>query len=842
MFGTYCKNPSPSCCNMEVGDYDDLDKLLREIPNATTGNYNNSLPIRSTALLGRETSSACQLKNHSSSSNLRDSFNTFQPAKGNCSNSLVKTPFSQDNSHNYYQTLGVSVNQDTLRLPDEQSLTLAFQDMSFKDITSIKSDNLHLEGNQVSVNHSLPLDPNYSAHLNNLSSGPSLTNSPILVPHAVPREGHSSNLVSEDYTIFHINFEPNIHNRAFEHNDPISFERNCHHPMNVLGDHTAEWRDFPNCSSSMSVNPGIHSFSMPNVPMQGLEFPASQLQQQCHRDRDLSCSDSIRHQQLSQSSMQCYNVGYDRTYRSNLECHRQCQDGHSERGANMETGLLSGNEPLPGVYMSIPLQAGHGSLDPCQNVNMVNGRNNQLNPSLLRSGNLGRYHLNGYSGKCDSFMLPNGMKEPSCFLYSDGISSNGHGVLGRFGEQKFPENFLIKLHGGSSSLFSESSSSGCSQLTQFTDNSRRYMPNTKMSCIFQNNRALNLDIAKIEGSFLDNSNQKMKSSSLHFRSNSLDNIIDQLHLLAKDQNHCRSLQSMFDKGKQEDFDKIFLAVIDHVVELMTDQFGNYFLQKLVEVCKQHQITHLIFKISLSDGELLRISCNQHGTRVVQKIMETMTNEEQYSMIVSALKPDIVSLIKNTNGSHVAQRCLEYLSPRFREFLFEPAIANCIELARDRQGCCVLQKCLSELDGGQQIQLVSKLASQACTLSEDPYGNYVVQFILGRRIPWATTKILDQLEGHFHSLSIQKYSSNVVERCLKYAGAERRAAIINELVNHPRFIEIVQDRFGNFVIQSAYKECKGPIQAALSNAIRRHESVLRLNPYGKKVLSGTCYGK
>ncbi|XP_074557600.1 uncharacterized protein LOC141813529 [Curcuma longa] len=830
MSGTYCENPSSSCCNMELGntvqDYDDLDKLLREIPNATTGKYNNSLPICSSALLGCETSSACQLKKHSSSSNLRDLFNTFHPTKGNCSNSLIKAPkapFSQDNSHNYYQTLGMSANQDTLILPDEQSLTLAFQDMSFKDMTSIKSDNLQLEGNQVSVDHSLPLDANYSAHLNNLSSGPSLTDSPILVPHVVPRERHPSNLVSEDCTIFHINLEPNIHNRAFEHNDPSFFEHNCHHPMNVSGDHTAEWRDFPNCSSSMSVNPGILSFSMPNVSMQGLQFPASQFQQQCHRDS--SCSASIRHQQLSQSSMQCRNVAYDRTYRSNLECHHQCQDGHSQRGANMETWLLSGDEQLPGVYMPIPRQAGHVSSDPCQNVNMVNRRYNQLNPSLLRSGNFGRYNLNGYSGQCNSFMLPNGMKESSCCLYSDGISSQ-----------------WAWSHGGSSSLFSESSSSGCSQLTQFTDNSRRYMPNGKMSCIFQNHRALNLDIPKIEGSFLENSNQKMKSSSLHFRSYSLDNIIDQLHLLAKDQNHCRSLQSILDKGKRKDFDKIFLALIDHVVELMTDQFGNYFLQKLVEVCKEHQITHLIYKISLSDGELLRISCNQHGTRVVQKIMETMANEEQYSMIVSALKPDIVSLIKNANGSHVAQRCLEYLSPKFREFLFEPAIANCLELARDRQGCCVLQKCLSELDGGQQIQLVSKLASHACSLSEDPYGNYVVQFILGRGIPWATTKILDQLEGHFHSLSIQKYSSNVVERCLKYAGAERCAAIINELVNHPRFIEIVQDRFGNFVIQSAYRECKGPIQAALSDAIRRHESVLRLNPYGKKVLSGTCYGK
>lgn len=36
------------------------------------------------------------------------------------------------------------------------------------------------------------------------------------------------------------------------------------------------------------------------------------------------------------------------------------------------------------------------------------------------------------------------------------------------------------------------------------------------------------------------------------------------------------------------------------------------------------------------------------------------------MIVSSLKPGIVNLIKNTNGNHVAQRCLQYLTPEYRE--------------------------------------------------------------------------------------------------------------------------------------------------------------------------------
>ncbi|KAG6533489.1 uncharacterized protein LOC121978670 [Zingiber officinale] len=831
---------------MEVGntvqDYDDLDKLLREIPNATTVNLNDSLPVHSSALLGCQTNSAYQLKNPSSSS-LCDLFNTSQAAKGNGKNSLdgnslIKTPFSQDNSHNYYQTLGASVDQDTLILPDEQSLTLAFQDMSFKDAILGKLDNLHLEGHQVSVNHPLSLDANYSADLNNVSSGPELTEIPIIVPHSVPRAVHPPILESEDHTTFHTNLEPNIQDRAVGHTDPVFFKNNCHHPMNVLGDYTREWQDFPNCSSSMPVNPGIRSFSMPNVPIQGFEIPASQLQQQFCRDS--SCSDNVHHQHLSQF-MQFCNVEYERTYRSNLEFHHQCRDGHARRGANMGTWLLSSNELQPQFCMSLRHQAGQVNLDPCQNVNMAKGRYNQLNP-LPRSGNLGRYHLNGYSGQYDSFMIPNRMKEPSRFLCNNSISSHGHGVLDRFGEQIFPEKFETKLHGGNSLRFSESGSNGCDQLTQPTDNTRRFSPNTKLSCIFQFDRALNLDLSRFQGSFLENSNQKMESSSPQFKSDSLNNLIGQIHLLAKDQNHCRSLQSIFDKGKREDFDKIFLALIDHVIDLMTDQFGNYFLQKLIEVCKEDQITHMIFKISQSDGELLRISCNQHGTRVVQKIVETMKNEEQYSMIVSALKPDFVSLIKNGNGSHVAQRCLEYLSPRFREFLFEPAVANCIELARDRQGCCVLQKCMTELDGEQKLRLISKLVAQARVLSEDPYGNYVVQFILGRGIPWATTKILDQLKGHFHRLSIQKYSSNVIERCLKYAGAERLADIIYELINDPRFVEIVQDRFGNFVVQSAYRECKGAIRAALSNAIIRLEPLLRVNPYGKKVLSSTCYGK
>lgn len=64
------------------------------------------------------------------------------------------------------------------------------------------------------------------------------------------------------------------------------------------------------------------------------------------------------------------------------------------------------------------------------------------------------------------------------------------------------------------------------------------------------------------------------------------------------------------------------------------------------------------------------------------------------------------------------------------------------------------------------------------------------------------KILDQLEGRYGDLSMQKYSSNVVEKCLKYSTGEGPRRVIQELIDDPRLDQIMQDAYGNYVIQAA----------------------------------------
>lgn len=53
--------------------------------------------------------------------------------------------------------------------------------------------------------------------------------------------------------------------------------------------------------------------------------------------------------------------------------------------------------------------------------------------------------------------------------------------------------------------------------------------------------------------------------------------------------------------------------------------------------------------------------------------------------------------------------------------------------------------------------------------QDPFGNYVVQYVLELGDASASGLVMRGLAGHWPDLAQQKFSSNVVEKCLKLPG-------------------------------------------------------------------------
>ena len=62
----------------------------------------------------------------------------------------------------------------------------------------------------------------------------------------------------------------------------------------------------------------------------------------------------------------------------------------------------------------------------------------------------------------------------------------------------------------------------------------------------------------------------------------------QVMSVAKDQNGCRFLQRKFDEGGHEAIAIVFPEILDNLIELMTDPFGNYLTQKLLDRCSEQQ--------------------------------------------------------------------------------------------------------------------------------------------------------------------------------------------------------------------------------------------------------------
>ena len=60
-------------------------------------------------------------------------------------------------------------------------------------------------------------------------------------------------------------------------------------------------------------------------------------------------------------------------------------------------------------------------------------------------------------------------------------------------------------------------------------------------------------------------------------------------------------------------------------------------------------------------EIYLHKCFCSSTRSVQKLLETLKTRQQISLVVSALELGFLDLIKDLNGNHVVQRCLQCLS-------------------------------------------------------------------------------------------------------------------------------------------------------------------------------------
>lgn len=316
-----------------------------------------------------------------------------------------------------------------------------------------------------------------------------------------------------------------------------------------------------------------------------------------------------------------------------------------------------------------------------------------------------------------------------------------------------------------------------------------------------------------------------------FNNVSFETLKPEILTLCTDQHGCRFLQRKLDEKDPNTLKMIFDEVHPSITKLMTDPFGNYLCQKLLENCDNEQRTVLIGNCMVN---MTQIALNQHGTRALQKMIEFVSTPQQTQMIIDAMRYDVVQLIQDLNGNHVIQKCLNHLSSVDAQFIFDAVGQHCVPVGTHRHGCCVLQRCVDHASGLQKGELVRQISNHAFDLVQDAFGNYVVQYILDLEEPLFIEPLCHNFKGSVVYLSKQKFSSNVMEKCIRVASDESRRMLIQEIIPPTELEKLLRDSFANYVVQTAFDYADDDQKHALANNLRPILPNIRHTPYGRRL--------
>jgi pumilio RNA-binding family len=302
--------------------------------------------------------------------------------------------------------------------------------------------------------------------------------------------------------------------------------------------------------------------------------------------------------------------------------------------------------------------------------------------------------------------------------------------------------------------------------------------------------------------------------------------------VCKDQEGSRFIQGFMDSWNADQISLFFDKIVNTSLELSTNLFGNYVIQKIIPFLREDQIFSLILQFF---GHIYELSLHVYGCRVVQKLIDSLIDIKS---VVVELEPHIAELIESPNGNHVIQKCID--KDIDKGFLLKEFEKNCIELSQQRYGCRVLQRLFEICTEEETWNIYVQIVSNVNVLINDKYGNYVVQHLIETPNKHRN-RIFDFIIENAYELSKDKFSSNVVEKCVNKCTEEELEKLFKKVSviyknDKPYLYYMCIDMYANYVVQRFFdvssEDLKGKAKALLRPCIKDMKSI----PFTKHILT------
>ena len=307
-------------------------------------------------------------------------------------------------------------------------------------------------------------------------------------------------------------------------------------------------------------------------------------------------------------------------------------------------------------------------------------------------------------------------------------------------------------------------------------------------------------------------------SKISYNSMSLNDLLNNIEKISENQSGCRLLQNKLQQNsdRADDFYKSIKS--KNILKKITiDSFGNYFIQKLLEYISSDLISE--FFINIICPSFMEISLNPHGSRVIQKLLERIYNNQNLMKIFNeCLRNSMLEIFLNQSSTHIIIKYISLIKYPNNQIVYKYIVDNIYYIATHKHSCCTLQKCLNEGNNTQRKEILISLANISSQLFADQYGNYAIQFALSLKDEEANKIIISNYLGNFQENISNKISSNVYEKVLEYCDFNTKQYIIKSLCNFETVKKLLYDTYGNYVLQKTLLASTEPYRSMYINFI------------------------
>ena len=265
--------------------------------------------------------------------------------------------------------------------------------------------------------------------------------------------------------------------------------------------------------------------------------------------------------------------------------------------------------------------------------------------------------------------------------------------------------------------------------------------------------------------------------------------------------------------------KMFLTLHlnkDGLSKIMKNTYGNYFFQQLIKNSEEQFISLIISYIS---ENFINISKDSSGTFSLQALLDEISTLEEEQKILSCIKNHEMEMAYDKNATHVLQKLILLFPDIHRIELNEIILDNLKDLCLHSNGICLIKNFIrSNTIINDKKRINNEIINNFVTIAESPFGNYGIQYLMEN---WDKDMLIDirvKIMENLYKLSIQQFSSNVVEKAIEILDEEYKEKIIKKLCFEDNFIVLLKSKFGRFVLYKAINYMKIDLKNELENIL------------------------